>query len=234
MAILEIIRDDNPILRKKAIKVTSFDSKFQTLVDDMIETMREAPGVGLAAPQIGKSLRLAVVETLAELDDEGKQAVIQALEHVCHDLETPLQRIMHHLHPWVTFTIIPLFAFANAGVKLDFGALGQTITHPIALGIILGLLLGKQMGIFGLSWLAVKTGLARLPSGVTWGHVYGASWLGGIGFTMSLFIGALGFKDPETLELAKVGILIGSLVAGVGGYLILKRVSAGGKTAEIR
>jgi NhaA family Na+:H+ antiporter len=115
---------------------------------------------------------------------------------------------------------LPLFALFNAGVYLGGDALGQT-TDPIAVGIIFGLVLGKQIGVLGFSWISIKSGLADLPDGVSWLQIWGASCLAGVGFTMSLFIAELAFDDPIQLGKAKLGILEASLVAGVIGYWIL-------------
>jgi len=116
------------------------------------------------------------------------------------------------LPPWVVFVIMPLFALANAGVVLgeDFVS---ALLNPVSLGIVAGLLLGKQFGITLFAWLAVKSGISEMPRGVTWQHIYGASWLAGIGFTMSLFISDLAFADSPLLGVAKLGILIASLEA---------------------
>ena len=115
---------------------------------------------------------------------------------------------------------MPLFALANAGVVLG-GGIVQHLADPITLGVTLGLLLGKPIGIGLASWLAVKLGAAVLPAGVNWNHIHGAAWLGGVGFTMSLFIGSLAFLNPEPLAAAKFGILAGSLAAGIIGSVIL-------------
>lgn len=128
----------------------------------------------------------------------------------------------HALHPFVTFLIMPLFALANAGLTLTEG-LGETLSQPIALGVILGLMLGKPIGIMLASWSAVKLRLASLPRDVSWREIHGASWLGGIGFTMSLFIASLAFRDPALLRVAKFGIFTGSLLAGSIGSLLLTR-----------
>ncbi len=129
----------------------------------------------------------------------------------------------HALHPFVTFLIMPVFALANAGLKLT-GNLGEALSQPIALGVILGLMLGKPIGITLASWSAVKLRLASLPSGVGWREIHGASWLGGIGFTMSLFIAGLAFQDPSLLRAAKLGIFAGSLLAGsVGSWLLTRQ-----------
>ena len=163
-----------------------------------------------------------------ELEECDKQAAIQSLEKACSDAEAPLEHIEHSLHPWVIYLIMPIFAFANAGVRLDFGNLSAVLADPVFLGIIFGLVAGKQIGVFSFAWLAVKTGLASLPQGVSWGHIYGVSILSGIGFTMSLFIGALAFEGNELLEMAKLGTLIASLLSGVLGYMVLKKIIAKG------
>lgn len=127
-----------------------------------------------------------------------------------------------YLHRTQAFVILPLFAFFNAGVKLD----GESLTwppHEITLGVVLGLLIGKQVGVTLASWLAVKAGLADLPEGVSWSQIYGAACLAGVGFTMSLFIGELAFSDPVHIGEAKIGILVASLVAGLWGFLTLAR-----------
>lgn len=159
-----------------------------------------------------------------DLDYERKQMIIQKMERACHDIEAPLQRIEHYLHPWVVYLIMPLFAFANAGVEISLGALGRLTTDPVFLGVIFGLVLGKQIGVFGFSWLSVRAGFTALPRGVGWGHIYGVSVVAGIGFTMSLFIGMLAFDSDGLLESAKIGILVASFISGLFGFWVLKRV----------
>ena len=156
---------------------------------------------------------------------EDQRHALHSLEVAAERLETPLQRLEHGLHPWVAFLVIPVFALANAGVALG-GDVGATLASPVALGIILGLFLGKPLGIVALAWLATRAGLAALPGGVTWRHIWGVSLLCGIGFTMSLFIASLAFGDPALLDRAKVGILAGSLVSALAGALVLTRVPA--------
>jgi NhaA family Na+:H+ antiporter len=136
--------------------------------------------------------------------------------------DSPLHRLEHALHPWSAYLIVPLFGFANAGVQL--GAEGWGVLRaPLSLGIALGLFVGKQAGVFGAIWLAVRLGLARQPRGATWLQVYGLALLCGIGFTMSLFIGGLAFaRSPALVEEAKAGILMGSLLSAVAGYLVLR------------
>jgi Na+:H+ antiporter, NhaA family len=156
-----------------------------------------------------------------ELINEGQQAAVHALEQVSEEVQTPLQRIEHALHPWVIYAIMPLFALSNAGVALGANFIAELAT-PVSIGIIFGLVVGKQVGITFLTWLVVRAGISELPNGVTWRQIYGVSWLGGIGFTMSLFIATLAFGNSPNLDTAKVAILFASLIAGVVGYALLR------------
>jgi NhaA family Na+:H+ antiporter len=135
--------------------------------------------------------------------------------------ELVLERMEHALHPWVAFMVVPIFALANAGVSFA-GMEVSAFAAPLPLGIALGLFLGKQLGIVGFAWLAVKSGIASLPTGISWMQVYGLSLIAGIGFTMSLFIGNLAFSSPEQLAAVKLGVLSGSLISALGGILILR------------
>ena len=132
----------------------------------------------------------------------------------------PGRKLEHALSNWVAFAIVPLFAFANAGVSLKGMSLGA-LAQPITLGVLVGLFIGKQVGVFGASWLGVKLGLGRLPSGTSWTALYGVAMLCGIGFTISLFIGALAFDDGHAQDAAKLGVLAGSLLSGLGGWVVL-------------
>ncbi len=155
--------------------------------------------------------------------DARRYAVISMVRRASEEAKTPLQRFEHLLHPWVAFAVMPIFALFNAGLPLDRSALGA-LGQPIVLGVGLGLAVGKQIGVFGTTWLLVRSGVARLPPGVDLRHYYGVAWLTGIGFTMSLFIGGLAFGDPALQEQAKLGVLIGSLVSGIGGVVVLGRL----------
>lgn len=131
-----------------------------------------------------------------------------------------LRDLIHQLHPWIAYAILPLFAFANAG--LSFATLNKSaFFHPLPLGIIVGLFFGKPIGIFGSSWIAVKTKFAKLPHHVNWRHIYGIALMCGIGFTMSLFIADLAFDDSQLTSLVRFGVFIGSLLSGISGYYIL-------------
>ena len=137
------------------------------------------------------------------------------------EVQSPLKRLEHAIHPWVMFGIVPIFGLVSAGVELTGGL--SALVEPLPLAIILGLFAGKQIGIFGAIRVAVATGLAPQPACTSWLQLYGASLLCGIGFTMSLFIGALAFPgDAILIDEAKLGILAGSLLSAVAGYLILR------------
>jgi len=154
------------------------------------------------------------------LTNQGHQEALHRLERVADLAQAPLQRMEHALHGVVAFVIMPVFALANAGVPLT--GVSAAVGSPIALGVALGLLLGKPLGITLASLAAVRAGAADLPTGVTWSHVHGASWLAGIGFTMSLFVAGLAFADPAVLDTAKIGVLGASVIAGVVGYMLLR------------
>jgi NhaA family Na+:H+ antiporter len=151
-----------------------------------------------------------------------QHAAIHNLERQCELVESPLHRIECILQPWVSFFIMPLFAFANAGVHV-LGKIMTAVTHPVALGVFLGLLAGKPIGIFLFAWLSVRTKLADAPAGVSWKQTFGASCLCGIGFTMSLFIATLAFNDGGLLDMSKIGTLSGSVAAAVLGSVLLLR-----------
>jgi NhaA family Na+:H+ antiporter len=156
------------------------------------------------------------------LTNRGQQAAIFELESTAEAAQAPLQWIEHSLQPWVAFVIIPLFAFANAGVELK-GELAQAFGSPVTLGVLLGLLIGKPLGITLFAWLATKLGVAALPGGCGWRALHGVSWLGGIGFTMSLFITGLAFTEGVMVTDAKVGIFAASMGAAVMGVLLLRK-----------
>jgi Na+:H+ antiporter, NhaA family len=133
---------------------------------------------------------------------------------------SPLESTQHALHPWVTFLVAPLFAFANAGVSLEGFAVAK-LFEPVPLGIMLGLFVGKQIGIFAAAWIAIKSGAARMPEGATWRQLYAVGIIAGVGFTMSLFIGSLAFTDPARAADVRIGVLCGSLLSAVAGYVLL-------------
>lgn len=164
-------------------------------------------------------------------DDDTYRSGISTLESIAEHAQSPLQRLEHMLHPWVAFFILPVFALANAGVVLP-GDITATLLEPLTIAIVAGLLIGKQIGITSAAWLSVRLKLASLPKGVGWRHVYGISWLAGIGFTVSLFIAGLAFGSSEALVNAKLGILVGSALSGTGGLVVLWLASAMKTTEE--
>lgn len=147
---------------------------------------------------------------------------VQALEEGVHLVQAPAQILEHKMHLTTAYLVIPIFSLANAGIPIDFSSLGTVITHPVSMGIVAGLVVGKLIGIAGFSWLAVKFGLTVLPKELNFRHIVGVALMGGIGFTMSIFIAELGFAHhAHDLLMAKTGILFASLLAGVSGFLWL-------------
>mgnify|MGYP003382071355 CR=1 FL=1 len=153
--------------------------------------------------------------------NEQQQHVVQELEHLTEQVETPLAHFEHQLNPWVAYMILPLFAFANAGIPIVDG-FSNALGNPVAWGVILGLLIGKPVGITLFAWIAVRTGISALPADVSWSQIFGIACLGGIGFTMSLFISELAFGEGGAADAARIGVLVGSIVAGIVGYCILR------------
>lgn len=149
-----------------------------------------------------------------------QQSAVEAIEREALRVQSPLQRLEHRLHYFVAFFVMPIFALANAGVALG-GESGLNWTSRVIWGVALGLLIGKPLGIALFSWLAVRLGLAQLPQGINFVHIVGVGFLGGIGFTMALFIAGLAFRGDE-LNYAKLGILAGSALAGAIGFMLLR------------
>ena len=156
-------------------------------------------------------------EYLAEINEIGRVSRLSI---------PPITRLDYRLHVPVYFFTLPLFAFSNASVVLVGMDPLAIVTSPVTIGVFFGLLLGKPLGIFLATWVTVKSGLSDLPDGVRWGHVAGVSVLGGVGFTMAIFVTNLAFVDPATIAMAKAAILAASLVAGVAGFLVLRKVTA--------
>ena len=149
---------------------------------------------------------------------------------------SPLREAEHQLYPWVTLGVIPVFAFFNSGIALSMSTV-TALVSPTSLGIVLGLLVGKQLGIFGAVWLAVQFGVAKLPDGANWWHIYGVALMAGIGFTMSLFIAGLAFSDPAIFRSARLSVVVGSLFSAVCGAAVLwwagrRRSGAAGKQVK--
>jgi NhaA family Na+:H+ antiporter len=161
----------------------------------------------------------------ADTPDAREHADHEALllSDISSEAVAPLNRLEHRLEVWSGFVVVPLFALANAGVDFRGVDIVDALTSTVALGVGVGLLLGKTVGISLFTYVAVRTGLGRLPAGTGWGHVVGLAAVGGVGFTVALFVASLAFIDPSFDDLAKVGIFAGSLVAGTIGFVILFR-----------
>jgi len=179
-------------------------------------------GVVRVAPYIlvGIFLWVCVLKSGVHATLAGVVAAL-AIPLSAKDGSSPLKHLEHILHPWTAYLILPIFAFANAGVSLA-GIQVRDLMAPLALGIAAGLVVGKQVGVFGFMFIATKLGLVQRPQGVSWMQLYGLACLTGIGFTMSLFIGNLAFVDPEQIETVKLGVISGSLVSGILGYCLLR------------
>jgi len=200
-------------------------------LDDRLGQLHRKLREGLAdGDACGSTLACPVLATVAENLEENARSV-----------QSPQQRIEHALHPWVTFGVIPLFAMSNMGI--DFRSMNflDNLYEPVTLGVMLGLVFGKFIGISGFSWAAVKLGVCNLPSGVGWRHLLGVAWLAGIGFTMSLFIGQLAFDSPVLVERARLGILAASVVSAVLGltwlcigYRVQSSAARMGRTGDAR
>ena len=180
----------------------------------------------LALADFGAAARQTVADPdVTALSNSAHHAALEELETLCEQAQPPLIRLEHSLHGVVAFVIMPLFALANAGVTLSGQTLREAVVSPMTLGTMLGLVIGKPLGITAFSWLAVRLRIAALPSGVTWRMAAGAGVLGGIGFTMSLFIAGLALGRHELLDMAKVGVLSASLLMGMAGWLVLRRAT---------
>ena len=182
------------------------------------------------APASTKALLAQTVSLLDEFElppewssptNSRRQAAATSLETIIDRLQSPAQRLEHQLNPWSTFLILPIFALANAGVAFNAAGSSPNLFNPISLGIIFGLVFGKPLGLSLFSWLAVRLGIARLPAGVNWAQFISATFLGGIGFTISLFIANAAFSDPDLVASAKIAILLASILSALTGWVLL-------------
>jgi NhaA family Na+:H+ antiporter len=185
---------------KSAISLDEFDELARQTMDEL-QKARMAGDISLANRQLG------------------------AMEYLIANTESPADRVTRKLHDWIAYFVLPLFALSNAGVTFSSGSWRALVSSPVTWGVLLGLFLGKPVGVLGVCWLAVKLKLAKLPRSVNWKHIASVSVLAGIGFTVSLFISALAFDDPAQLDAAKTAVLIASLLAGISGYLLLTQTS---------
>ncbi|MGH2709331.1 MAG: Na+/H+ antiporter NhaA, partial [Actinomycetota bacterium] len=197
--------------------------------------------LGLATPvralDPSERRRIPLFERSTDTDDEAELNATDVRETTLRlrASASVAERLEDALHPWTSYVIVPLFALANAGVALGTEALGESARSPVTAGIVLGLVLGKIIGISGFTWLAVRLGLGSLPRGVSWLQVVGVAAVAGVGFTVALFIAALAFDTPELQDQAKIGILLGSLVAAMLGAAVLAwpgRIRGGRSTPD--
>jgi len=194
------------------------------LLGFLTPTTMLAPEVSL----VGRGRRffeesIARLDSTPELPDRERKRVAQELREISRHSLSPLERLTGAIHPYSAFAVMPIFAFANAGVVIDTGALADPLALRVALGIGAGLLFGKAFGVTLFCWVAVRLGVARLPAGVGWGSLFGTAILGGIGFTMALFITALAFTDPDLAAASKVGVMVASVIATLCGVAVLSR-----------
>lgn len=184
---------------KNEMKGNAFAKQMKVLLNQFVEVCK--PGV-------------------TTINSHRLSATVQSMELACIKVESPMLRLEHALNPWILYFIMPVFALANAGVHFE-GDFNQTLLEPVAVGIMAGLVIGKSIGITLFSWISIRSGMAVLPQHVSWRQIAGTSFLGGIGFTMSLFISNLAFGESLSLMHAKIGIIFGSLIAGIIGVWIL-------------
>lgn len=185
-------------------KMTINTAEFRASIQGLLDKLKDAPKI--QGPLLSKQ----------------QQAVVAAIEKKSKQYEAPLQSLEHSMHPWVIFLIMPIFALSNAGVAIS-GDIQSILALPVSIGIILGLFVGKPLGILFFAWAACKLKLTSLPPGTTYWHILGLGALAGIGFTMSLFVSSLAFKSPDFIQASKVSIILASLLSGVAGFLILKK-----------
>ena len=167
-------------------------------------------------------------QAIADGDSERSEAILGELEELAQGTESPMERLERLTHPWASYVILPVFALANAGLHFSGVELGSVVSSGVTIGVIAGLLVGKVVGIIVFPWVASRFGIVDLPRYVTWTHVIGAGFLGGIGFTVAIFISGLAFSDPTLVLNAQFGIMCASALAGLLGYSILRLVSRSG------
>jgi NhaA family Na+:H+ antiporter len=208
-----------------------------TMLESGIHATIAGVVLGLLAPATSFYGRDTFAEDAADLtarfraarasgDADAEQGILAQMEDLAQGTEAPLDRLERALHPWVSFLIVPLFALANAGVHVSGDVAEAALESPISQGVALGLLLGKPLGIFLFTWLAVRLRVCEMPAGATWSHILGVGILGGIGFTVALLIADLGFHEEALIDEAKLGVLAGSIASGIAGFIYLWLTSA--------
>jgi NhaA family Na+:H+ antiporter len=177
--------------------------------------------MGLLAPIRPGLDREIVLSRSDELLDVFSPEAARTTSRLARLSVSEMEWLEHTLHPWTSLVVVPVFALANAGVVVSTSALGEAASSPVTWGVVLGLVVGKTAGITAAAWLGCRLGLAVLPTGARWSQLVGVAALGGIGFTVSLFVTGLAFDDPRLVEEAKVGVLASSLLASLVGALVL-------------
>ena len=162
-------------------------------------------------------------------DEERAEAIIKEIERLTSGTEGPMEQIEGLVHPWVSFLILPVFALANAGIVFTSDSVSAAAESSVTLGVLVALPVGKALGVFGATWLAVRLGIGSLPEGVSWGQVLGVGLLAGIGFTVAIFVSSIAFDDAALVDQAKMGVFAASVLAGVVGYVLLR--AAGGRAS---
>lgn len=169
---------------------------------------------------------------LTQEEFDANEQLIAEVARLSIHTTSPLERLTRALSPWVAYVIVPVFALANAGVSLSGDAIGGIVSDPVTLGVGLGLVVGKTIGVLAASFIAVRIGLGRLPAGTTWRHMIGLAMVAGVGFTVALFVTSISYTDAALAASAKVGILLGSTVAGALGYAFLRAIPSGRATVS--
>ena len=189
--------------------------------------------MGLLTPAVPRQTALEADEVVDVLENRGDlhAADVRAAAFAIRGSISACDRLIDSLHPWTSYVIVPLFAVANAGVELTGGQLSDP--SAVFVGVFLGLVVGKLVGIAAFSWLAVRTGLGRLPVGTRWGHIAGVGTVAGIGFTVSLFITSLAFDQQALQDDAKIGTLAASIVAALAGWAVFSRVRRPADSATV-
>jgi NhaA family Na+:H+ antiporter len=188
--------------------------------------------LGLLAPARPVTPEGVALDWAADLQEDPSRENLRTMTQLAKSSVSVTERLERELHPWTSFLIVPAFALANAGVRLDGSTLADAATSRIAIGVALGLVVGKLAGITGAVWVAVRMGLAALPEGSRWGHMVGVAAVAGIGFTVSLFITGLAFDSGDTQDVAKIAILAASVVASVVGVAALRAASRDSEEEE--
>ena len=165
-------------------------------------------------------------QALEQGDVERCEVILGHLEELSQGTEAPLERLERLAHPWASYLVLPVFALANAGIEFSGDIVSEAASSSVTLGLVLAMILGKAAGITAFSWMATRLGVAELPRGVSWGHVVGIGLLGGIGFTVAIFVTGLAFDEGGLAELSKIGVLVASLLSGSLGYLVLRFVTS--------